>query len=48
MKYAKPEIRLVGTAIEGIQATTGKITFSPPDNQPHSTKFTVSAYEADE
>lgn len=48
MKYAKPEVSLLGRAIEAIQLQTGKIPYSPADNQPHSTRFTVSAYEADE
>jgi len=48
MKYAKPEVTLLGRAAAAIQQQTGKITHSPPDNAPQSTKFTVSAYEADE
>lgn len=48
MKYAKPEVALLGSATTAIQSTTGKIPYSPSDGQPNSTKFTVSAYEADE
>ena len=48
MEYAKPAVTLLGGAAAAIQLQAGKIPYSPPDNQPHSTKFTVSAYEADE
>jgi hypothetical protein len=48
MKYAKPEVTLLGRAAAAIQLQAGKIPYSPPDNQPLSVKFTVSAYEADE
>jgi hypothetical protein len=48
MKYAKPEVTLLGSAAGVIQLQAGKIPHSPPDNSPQSTKFTVSAYEADE
>lgn len=48
MKYAKPEATLLGGAAAAIQLQTGKIPYSPPDNKPQSTRFTVSAYEADE
>lgn len=48
MEYAKPEVTLLGRAATAVQLQLGKITYTPPDNEPHSTKFTVSAYEADE
>ena len=47
MKYAKPEITLIGTAATMVQGV-GKMTHTPTDNAPNSTKLTISAYEADE
>jgi hypothetical protein len=48
MKYAKPQVALLGPATAAIQLQTGKIPYSPSDGQQSSAKFTVSAYEADE
>jgi hypothetical protein len=47
MEYTKPDITLLGKAVAGIHGM-GKITYNPPDNDPNTMKFTVSAYEADE
>lgn len=47
MKYTRPEITPIGTAAMMVRGV-GKMTHNPPDNQPNSTKLTISAYEADE
>jgi hypothetical protein len=47
MQYTKPEITAIGTAALMVKGV-GKMDHNPPDNQPRSTKLTISAYEADE
>jgi hypothetical protein len=45
MKYEKPEIRKVESAIEAIQSTMTKVAPPTPDS---SHRLTIAAYEADE
>jgi hypothetical protein len=47
MRYTRPEITPIGAAATMVQGV-GKMTHNPADNQPNSTRLTVSAYEADE
>jgi len=49
MKYEKPEVALVNSAISAIQHPAGSKLGGPYDNQPIDTTFvTVAAYAADE
>jgi hypothetical protein len=46
MKYEKPEIVVVGSAVEAVQGL-GKFNSGNPDIS-NPQKYTVNAYEADE
>ncbi len=49
MKYEKPEIVVLASALAAVRGQTGKQPSGNWDNSPHTPMtFTVSAYEADE